>query len=50
MGEMRKRRYQTGAELGELIDAAKAGRGGQRDATLILIMARHGLRVSEACG
>ena len=51
MGEMRKdrRRYLTKDELGKLIDAAKLGRWGQRDATLILIMAWHGLRVSEAC-
>ena len=36
------------AELGKLISAARKGRWGQRDATLILLMARHGLRVSEA--
>jgi integrase len=51
MGEMRKdrRRYLTGEELRRLIVAAKEGRNGQRDATLILVVARHGLRVSEAC-
>ena len=43
-----RRRYFTEAELGKLIRAARKGRWGQRDATLILLMARHGLRVSEA--
>ena len=43
-----RRRYFTEAELGKLIGAARKGRYGQRDATLILLMARHGLRVREA--
>ena len=43
-----RRRYFTEAELGKLISAARKGRYGQRDATLLLMMARHGLRVSEA--
>jgi integrase len=43
-----RRRYLTEAELDRLIKAARKGRHGQRDATLILIMARHGLRVTEA--
>jgi type 1 fimbriae regulatory protein FimB/type 1 fimbriae regulatory protein FimE len=43
-----RRRYLTEAELNRLIKAARKGRYGQRDATLILIMARHGLRVTEA--
>ena len=43
-----RRRYFTEAELRKLIRAARKGRWGQRDATLILLMARHGLRVSEA--
>src|SRR5262249_52991675 len=43
-----RRRYFTEAELARLISAARKGRYGQRDATLILLMARHGLRVSEA--
>ena len=43
-----KRKYLTEAQLGQLTKSAKAGRYGQRDATLILIMARHGLRVTEA--
>jgi type 1 fimbriae regulatory protein FimB/type 1 fimbriae regulatory protein FimE len=42
------RQYFTESELGKLISAARKGRYGHRDATLILIMARHGLRVSEA--
>jgi integrase len=43
-----RRRYLTEAELDRLIKAARKGRYGQRDATLILITARHGLRVTEA--
>jgi type 1 fimbriae regulatory protein FimB/type 1 fimbriae regulatory protein FimE len=43
-----RRRYLTEAELDRLIKAARKGRYGQRDATLILIMARHGLRVTVA--
>ena len=43
-----RRRYFTTDELAKLISAARKGRYGQRDATLILLMARHGLRVSEA--
>jgi hypothetical protein len=37
-----RRRYFTEAELARLIKAARDGRYGQRDATLILLMARHG--------
>jgi type 1 fimbriae regulatory protein FimB/type 1 fimbriae regulatory protein FimE len=43
-----RRRYLTEGEFDKLIKAAHKGRYGQRDATLILIMARHGLRVTEA--
>jgi integrase len=43
-----RRQYFTLSELGKLIGAARKGRYGHRDATLILIMARHGLRVTEA--
>jgi type 1 fimbriae regulatory protein FimB/type 1 fimbriae regulatory protein FimE len=43
-----QRQYFTESELARLISAARKGRYGQRDATLILIIARHGLRVSEA--
>jgi integrase len=43
-----RRQYFTESELGRLIGAARKGRHGHRDATLILIMARHGLRVTEA--
>jgi integrase len=43
-----RRRYLTQGELDKLIKAARKGRFGQRDATLILLMARHGLRVTEA--
>jgi integrase len=43
-----KRQYFTESELNKLISAARKGRYGHRDATLILLMARHGLRVSEA--
>jgi type 1 fimbriae regulatory protein FimE len=40
-----KRQYFTESELARLISAARKGRYGHRDATLILLMARHGLRV-----
>jgi type 1 fimbriae regulatory protein FimB/type 1 fimbriae regulatory protein FimE len=43
-----RRRYLTAKELEKLIKAGRNGRYGRRDATLMLIMARHGLRVTEA--
>jgi integrase len=43
-----RRRYLTQDELEKLIKAGRKGRYGRRDATLILLMARHGLRVTEA--
>ena len=43
-----KRRYLTANELEKLIKATRKGRYGRRDATLMLLMARHGLRVTEA--
>jgi type 1 fimbriae regulatory protein FimB/type 1 fimbriae regulatory protein FimE len=43
-----RRRYLTAGELEKLIKAARKGRYGRRDATLVLMMARHGLRVTEA--
>ena len=43
------RKHLTPAEVERLIQTAKgSGRYSQRDATLVLIMYRHGLRVSEA--
>jgi type 1 fimbriae regulatory protein FimB/type 1 fimbriae regulatory protein FimE len=47
--ELRAREYLTPAEVEKLIKAAKDGRYGHRDATLILIAFRHGLRASEIC-
>lgn len=46
--DRRAREYLTPAEVDSLQDAAKQGRHGHRDATLILVAYRHGLRVSEA--
>src|SRR4051812_7061167 len=47
----RPREYLTAAEVERLMTAAKtrAGRQGHRDATMILLAFRHGLRVSELC-
>jgi len=45
--ELRTREYLTDGEVEQLTDAAKANRYGQRDATMILVAYRHGLRVSE---
>ena len=46
----RTRNYLTGSEVDRLIAAArKVSRYGHRDATMILIAYRHGLRASEVC-
>jgi integrase len=45
-----KRRYLTQREIERLMDCArKHGRYGHRDATMILVAYRHGLRTSEVC-
>jgi type 1 fimbriae regulatory protein FimB/type 1 fimbriae regulatory protein FimE len=45
-----KRRYLTQREIDRLMDCArKRGRYGHRDATMILVAYRHGLRASEVC-
>jgi type 1 fimbriae regulatory protein FimB/type 1 fimbriae regulatory protein FimE len=44
---LRRRDYLTETEVNKLISAARSGRYGHRDATLILIAYRHGLRASE---
>src|SRR4029453_13345777 len=47
---VRTREYQTSAEIERLMAAARASsRHGHRDATMILIGYRHGLRASELC-
>jgi type 1 fimbriae regulatory protein FimE len=47
--DLRTREYLTQDEVGQLLKAAaRRGRYGQRDACLILMTYRHGLRVSEA--
>jgi integrase len=47
--ELRSREYLTPAEVVRLSKEARRGRYGDRDATLILIAFRHGLRASEIC-
>jgi integrase len=44
---LRTREYLTDAEVGRLIAVAKANRYGHRDATMILVAYRHGVRASE---
>jgi type 1 fimbriae regulatory protein FimB/type 1 fimbriae regulatory protein FimE len=44
---LRTREHLTAAEVERLIAAAKANRWGQRDATIVLVAFRHGLRAAE---
>src|SRR6516165_1227846 len=48
-GELRTREYQTPTEIDKLIAAARTSRYPQRDATMVLVIYRHGLRATEAC-
>jgi integrase len=47
--ELRPREHLTEREVEKLIAAARGNRWGSRDATMILIAFRHGLRASELC-
>jgi type 1 fimbriae regulatory protein FimE len=47
--EIRSREYLTPKEIERLIETAKKNRRGHRDATMILLAYRHGLRASEVC-
>jgi type 1 fimbriae regulatory protein FimB/type 1 fimbriae regulatory protein FimE len=47
--DFRKREYLTDTEVVQLMDAARTNRYGHRDATMILVAYRHGLRASEVC-
>src|SRR5215208_7130383 len=47
--DLRTREYLTPAEIEKLSKAAREGRWAHRDATLILVAYRHGLRAKEAC-
>jgi integrase len=47
--ELRTREYLTPKEVEKLTKEARQGRHGHRDATMILIAFRHGLRASEIC-
>src|SRR5215468_12617474 len=47
---MSDRKHLVSAEIEKLMDAAKHSRNAARDRCLLLLMFRHGLRVSEACG
>ena len=47
--ELRSREHLTETEVEKLIEAAKSNRHGHRDATMVLVAYRHGLRASEIC-
>jgi type 1 fimbriae regulatory protein FimB/type 1 fimbriae regulatory protein FimE len=47
--EARTRKHLTPDEVKVLVEAAKANRHGLRDATMILVAFRHGLRAAEVC-
>jgi integrase len=46
-GDLRRREYLTEAEVERLMVAAKGNRWGHRDATMLLVAYRHGLRAAE---
>jgi type 1 fimbriae regulatory protein FimB/type 1 fimbriae regulatory protein FimE len=46
-GDLRTREYLTEAEVEKLMTAARRNRWGHRDATMILVAYRHGLRAAE---
>jgi integrase len=47
--DLRTREHLTVDEVEALIEAAKGNRYGHRDATMVLLAFRHGLRASEVC-
>src|SRR6516165_2853617 len=47
--DLRTREYLTEAEVERLMKAAGKNRWGHRDATMILMAYRHGLRAAEVC-
>ena len=47
---MSDRKHLVSAEVEKLLEAAKSSRNAARDRCFLLLMFRHGLRVSEACG
>ena len=47
--KLRSREHLTESEVEKLIGAVKANRHGHRDATMVLVAYRHGLRASEIC-
>jgi site-specific recombinase XerC len=50
LAEVSERKHLTSREVERLIEATKGRRNEVRDRCLLLLMFRHGLRVSEACG
>ena len=46
-GDLRRREYLTEAEVERLMAVAKGNRWGHRDATMLLVAYRHGLRAAE---
>jgi type 1 fimbriae regulatory protein FimB len=44
------RKNLVSAEVDKLIEATKSSRNAARDRCFLLLMFRHGLRVSEVCG
>jgi type 1 fimbriae regulatory protein FimB len=49
-GDDSDRKHLTGREVERLIEAVRESRNEARDRCLLLLMFRHGLRVSETCG
>jgi|HubBroStandDraft_6_1064221.scaffolds.fasta_scaffold277374_1 integrase len=47
--DVRTREHLTPSEVSDLMEAARGNRYGHRDATMILMAYRHGLRVAELC-